>query len=122
MYFGKQESAIREMMRVLQHNGSLAVIVWDKLDNNLGLAAENYLWQQVFNAEVDETPYRLGDREVLENLFRSSGVDDIKITTHEGTAQFDSIESWIHTGVKGWTLDDALSDEQLELLLKTAER
>ena len=79
MYFGKQESAIREMMRVLQHNGSLAVIVWDKLDNNLGLAAENYLWQQVFNAEVDETPYRLGDREVLENLFRSSGVDDIKL-------------------------------------------
>ena len=97
------------------------MVVWDSLDNNPGLAAEEYLWQQVFYGEVDETPYRLGDIGALEGLFRSSGVTDIQIATHEGTARFDSIESWIHTGAKGWTQDDALSDDQLKLLLKTAE-
>ncbi len=121
MYFENQESAIREMMRVLQQGGSLAVAVWDRLDRNPGLAAEEHLWQQVFNGEVDETPYSLGDKGALESLFRNSGVTDIQIATHEGTARFDSIESWIHTGAKGWTEDDALSDDQLKLLLKTAE-
>jgi ubiquinone/menaquinone biosynthesis C-methylase UbiE len=121
MYFQNQENAIREMMRVLQQGGSLAVVVWDKFDKNPGLAAEEHLWQQVFGGEVDETPYRLGDKGVLENLFKSSGVNDIQITTHKGTARFDSIASWIHTGAKGWTEDDALSDDQLKLLLETAE-
>jgi hypothetical protein len=37
-------------------------------------------------------------------------------------AKFDSIESWIHTGAKGWTEDDAISNNQLELLISTAER
>ena len=121
MYFENQESAVREMTRVLQPGGSLAVAVWDKLDNNPGLAAEEHLWQQVFGEEVDEAPYRLGEKGALENLFMSSGVTDIQITTQKGTAHFESIESWIHTGAKGWTEDDALSDDQLKLLLKTAE-
>lgn len=121
MYFENQESAIREMMRVLRQGGLLTMAVWDKLDNNPGLAAEENLWQQVFGDEVDETPYRLGDKATLENLFKSSGVTDIQITTHEGTALFDSIESWVHTGAKGWTEDDTLSDDQLKLLLKTAK-
>lgn len=121
MYFENQESAIREMMRVLRQGGSLAVVVWDKLDNNPGLAAEENLWQQVFGEEVDETPYRLGDKGTLKNLFKSSGVTNIQITTHERTALFDSIEKWIFTGVKVWTEDDVLSDDQVKLLLKTAE-
>jgi SAM-dependent methyltransferase len=121
MYFENQESAVREMLRVLKRNGSLAVVVWDQLDKNPGLAAEEHLWQKVLGTEVDETPYRLGDKGILENLFKSSGVHDIQITTHEGTARFDSIESWIHTGAKGWTADDALSDDQLTHLLRTAE-
>jgi len=51
----------------------------------------------------------------------SSGVTDFQITTQKRTAHFESIESWIHTGAKGWAEDDALSEDQLELLLKTAE-
>ncbi len=122
MYFENQESAIREMMRVLRPGGSLALAVWDGLTNNPGLAAEEYLWQQVFGGEMDETPYRLGDKVVLKNLFESANVTDIQIKTHEGTAVFDSIESWIHTGAKGWTEDDSIDDEQLKLLLSAAER
>ncbi len=122
MYFENQVGAIREMMRVLQPGGSLTVAVWDELANNPGLAAEEHLWQHVFGGEVEETPYSLGDQGVLEYLFKSADVTDIRITTHAGTALFDSIESWIHTGAKGWAEDDAIDNDQLELLLSTAER
>ncbi len=122
MYFKNQEAAIREMMRVLQPSGTIAVIVWDKLDNNPGFAAEEYLWQKVFGYEVEEAPNRLGDKDVLENLFRASGINDIQVNTYEGTARFDSIESWIHTGAKGWTEADTLNNDELRLLLDTAEK
>jgi SAM-dependent methyltransferase len=123
MYFDDREGAIAEMMRVLRPAGTLAVIVWDSLDNNPGLAAEERLWCQLFGEDwSDETPYSLGDQQILAELFRRAGVSDIHITTHQGTARFESIESWIHTGAKGWTEDDALDDEQLDVLLQAAER
>ena len=123
MYFENQEKAIREMMRVLHPGGSLAVAVWDELDQNPGFAAENKLWQQVFDEESeDESPNKLGDKIILENLFKSSGVTNVQIATHQRTARFESIESWIHTRAKGWTEDDAISDDQLKLLLETAEK
>ena len=122
MYFENQREAIREMARVLRPDGRMAVSVWDSLDNNPGLAAEEYLWQRVFDEAVDETAYRLGDKNVLMRLFENSGIEDIRIETHAGTARFDSIEGWIHAGAKGWTEDEALSDEALRLLLDTAEK
>jgi len=121
MYFENQGNAIREMMRVLQPGGSLAVAVWDQLEHNPGFAAEDQLWQHVFGEEWgDESPFKLGDKNILQNLFKNSGVADIQITTHNGIACFESIESWIHTGAKGWTEDDAIDEEKLELLLNTA--
>lgn len=122
MYFENQEVALREMIRVLQPKGSIVITVWDKLDNNHGLAAEEYLWQQTFGEEVDEAPYKLGDKKVLEKLFKASGINEFQIDTYEGEARFDSIESWIHTGAKGWTEDDALHNDELKLLLDTAEK
>jgi len=122
MYFENRENALREMMRVLKPGGSLVVVVWDKLENNPGLAAEERLWQLTFGEEwTDDAPYSLGDKKVLQNLFNRSGITNLEITTHKGIARFSSIESWIHTGAKGWTEDDAISDEQLGLLLENAE-
>jgi ubiquinone/menaquinone biosynthesis C-methylase UbiE len=123
MYFKNRETALREMIRVLQSEGSLVVVVWDKLENNPGLAAEDQLWQQIFGEQAaDEVPYSLGDKRVLQNLFESSGITDTEIKTHKRTARFSSIENWIYTGAKGWTEDDAISDDQLELLLQKAQQ
>ena len=123
MYFENQEKGLREMMRVLQPGGTLIVVVWDSLEHNPGLAAEELLWQQTFGEDWgDDTPYSLGDKASLCALFERSGIVEPKITTLGGMARFDSIRSWIHTGAKGWTEDDALSSDQLSHLLEAAEK
>ncbi len=119
MYFENRESALREMMRVLQPGGSLTIAVWDKFENNPGLAAEGQLWQQVFGPEwADDVPYGLGDKGALKSLLDRSAIPNFDISTQEGTARFSSTKNWLHTGAKGWTEDDAISDEQLDLLLQ----
>lgn len=122
MYFENQETAVREMRRVVRPGGSIALAVWDSLDNNPGLAAEEYLWHRVFGDVVDETPYRLGDKDFLANLLGVSGISHFEILTHGGTARFDSIKQWIHAGARGWTEDDALTDDELIRLLDAAEK
>ena len=123
MYFEDRESALREMIRVVQPGGSLAIVVWDKLENNPGFAAEERLWQHVFGLEAaDESPNNLGDKKTLRSLFSNSGMPKAEITTRGATARYSSIESWILAGARGWTEDDAISDEQLDLLLKAAHK
>ena len=121
MYFEDKAAALSEMHRVLKQHGVLAILVWSNLENNPGLAAEEYLWQRLLNSEIDNTPYGLGDRGILENLFRHLDLRDLDITSHPGTGHFNSVREWIHTGAKGWTDDDALSDTQLAQLVDMAE-
>ena len=122
MYFEDQRGALMEMMRVLRPGGSLAVVVWDKLENSPGYAAEDQLFQRVFGDEAeDDAPYSLGDQQVLQRLFDSAGVSGADIQTYEGTARFPSIEAWIYADVKGWTMDDAIDDDGYERLLKEAK-
>ena len=123
MYFEDRRSGLQEMMRVLRPGGTLAVAVWDKLENIPGLAAEDQLWQRLFGDEAaDEVPYSLGDRRDLKKLFDDAGISDTQIQTREGTARFPSIETWIYAGAHGWTQDDAIDEEQYELLVKEAQQ
>lgn len=34
----------------------------------------------------------------------------------EGRARFDSIDAWVHTDIRGWTLADSISDEEYDAL------
>jgi hypothetical protein len=38
----------------------------------------------------------------------------------EGTGRFDSIDQWVTTEVRGWTLSDSVSDERLAALIEVA--
>lgn len=124
MFFEDRVAALREMWRVLQPGGRLAVAVWDRLDNTPGYAAVTALLQRLFGDEVADgirAPYYLGDAETLLSLFAAAGIPDARLRTMEGTARFPSIESWVHTDVKGWTLADLIDDVQYETLQQEAQ-
>lgn len=125
MFFEDRRAAIEEMTRVLRPGGRLAIAVWDSLDNTPGYAAVTNLLQRLFGdqaADALRAPYSLGDKRVLRALFQNVGLDDVRIKTDRGTARFPSVQSWMYTDVKGWTLADLLDDDQFDLLRREAER
>ena len=123
MYFDNQQLALKEMMRVLKPGGTLAIAVWDKLENSPAYNLEEQLFLRVLGDEYsDESPFSLGDTEKLEQLFGSAGISDARIQTHAGTARFASIEEWIYTDVNGWTVDDAIEGEDYDRLLREAKK
>ncbi|MBN2501714.1 MAG: class I SAM-dependent methyltransferase [Anaerolineales bacterium] len=124
MFFDDRRTAIREMMRVLRPGGRLVVVVWDTLENTPGYLAVTRLLHRLFGDEVAEAiraPYMLGDKQVLHTLFASVDLAEVGIQTHQGMARFPSLDAWMYTDVKGWTLAGVLDDAQFELLLEEAK-
>jgi len=124
MFFEDRVKALKEMWRVLRSGGRMAVAVWDSLDSTPGYAAVTAMLQRMFGdhvADAMRAPFNLGDTEVLVALFAAADIPGARLRTMEGTAQFPSIESWIHTDVKGWTLADLIDDAQYEALRHEAQ-
>lgn len=125
MFFDDRRAALGEMVRVLRPNGRLAVAVWDLLENTPGYAAVTRLLQRLFGDQIADAlraPYGLGDTQVLQAIFTGIGLAEVRISTLEGRARFPSLESWMYTDVKGWTLANVLDDAQFDLLSREAER
>ena len=125
MFFEDRHAAIREMMRVLKPGGSLTVAVWDTLEHSPGYATVTALLQRLFGSQVAaalRAPFVLGDPQLLHNLFMEAGIPNARITTQAGTARFPSIQQWMYTDVKGWTLANMIDDAQFDLLCTEAER
>lgn len=123
MFFEDRHGALQEMMRVLRSGGRLAVAVWGALDQSPGYAAMVDLLRRLFGDDVARAlraPFVLGDRRLVHALIAETNMVGAQITTQMGTARFPSIESWIHTEIRGWTLADALDDAQFDLLLREA--
>lgn len=125
MFFNRRVEALREMWRVLRPGGRLAVAVWDRIDRLPGYTAMVALLQRLFGVRIaDElrAPFTLGDTEALTSLATAAGIANVEIATATGMARFPSVESWVHTDVKGWTLADLIDDRQYEVLLREARK
>lgn len=124
MFFEDQPAAVREMMRVLAPGRNLVIAVWGPLQQTPGYAALADLLRRLFGEQAAASlyaPFSLGDLQRLRSIFTQAGYPQADIETKIGTARFPSLQSWMFTEIKGWTLADQLTDAQYELLLKEVE-
>jgi SAM-dependent methyltransferase len=125
MFFEDRLAAIHEMLRVSRRGGRVAVAVWASLASSPGFAAEVDLLGRLFGepaADALRAPFALGDVETLRALFAEAGAPNVQIETHDGTARFPSIRSWMFVDARGWTLADLIDDAGVERLVGEAER
>ncbi|MCB1353901.1 MAG: methyltransferase domain-containing protein [Rhodobacteraceae bacterium] len=125
MFFEDRVAALREMWRVLAPGGGLAVAVWDAVETSPGYAAMLALLTRIFGprtASALRAPFVLGDRAAFAALFPAAGIPEVTVETRPGTARFPSIEDWVRTDVKGWTLADLIDAEGYVRLRQAAAR
>ena len=124
MFFEDQVSALHEMMRVTRPGGRLVVTVWDDLENSPGYAMMTSLLDELFGedaANALRAPYSLGNVDRLARLYNDAKIDNFSISTLKGYATFPSIDSWVYTDIKGWTLSEMINDKYYKLLLSEAK-
>ena len=125
MFFEDQVKALKEMHRVLRPDGRLVVAVWDSLERSPGYQAVTALLQRLFGTSVANAmraPFTLGETADVLQLFDMAGIKNVALETVTGTASFPSIDAWVHTDVKGWTLADLIDDQQYALLETEARK
>lgn len=122
MFFTDQAAGLTEMARVTRPGGTITIATWAGIDQSPGYAAMVDLLARLFGDEPAGalmTPFSLGTEDKLKELMRRILPNTI-VTTHEGQARFDSLEAWVHTDVRGWTLADMIDDDQCAELLAAA--
>jgi ubiquinone/menaquinone biosynthesis C-methylase UbiE len=124
MFFEDRAKAMAEMWRVLKPGGRLAVATYARAERSPGYAAMIGLLDRLFGREIAaelEAPFVLGDAQTLAAPFLQAGIGRPEIAEVEGEARFPSLEAWVHTDVKGWTLADKIDEAQFLLLRQAAE-
>jgi hypothetical protein len=107
---------------VLAPGGRLAVATWAALEESPGYAAMVDLLDREVGPEAAQAlraPFALGSAESLAGPLRAA-FPDVVVRREEGTARFASIDAWLHTDIRGWTLAGALDDTAFDSLLAAA--
>ena len=116
--------ALAEAGRVTRADGRIAFAVWDRFGHNVGYARLADLIERLFgspSARSLRAPFQLGDPAALVEI-ASHGITDPQVVEHRGTARFESLDAWLHTEIRGWTLADEIDDAGYDALLTAAAR
>lgn len=121
MFLPDPVAGVKEMARVASRG---AVAVWGDIGGSDGYAAMQELFRDELGDDAAaslDAPFAMGAAGLLEGIAADAGVD-AEILAVAGTGRFDSIEQWVTTEVRGWTLGDDISSEQLAELVGAAQR
>jgi hypothetical protein len=111
---------IAEMARVARR-GTMAV--WDAIEASEGYSAMKQLFVEELGADAAsslDAPFAMGEAGVLERVVEEAGVAGVSYSRIHGSGRFSSIDEWVTTEVRGWTLGDSISDMQLADLVSAA--
>src|SRR5690606_31047542 len=123
MFFEDRHAALGEMCRVVKNGGLVGIAVWDSLERSPGYAALTALLHRLFGADVASAltaPFVLGDAHALSGLFTEAGMPGANVAVLKVKARFPSLEAWLRTEVRGWTLAETMDDAQFQQLLAEA--
>ena len=122
MFFSDPRRAIAEMRRVIRSTGRVAVATWASVENSPGYAAMVELLAEEIGdwaAEALRAPFCLGTPDQLGDLMRPS-FGDVRVIRREGQARFASLDDWLYTEIRGWTLSEHVDDDQFARLRASA--
>jgi ubiquinone/menaquinone biosynthesis C-methylase UbiE len=122
MFFEDRGAAAMEMARVLAPGGALGVATWAAVEESPGYAAMVDLVRRLFGdapAEALLAPFSIGTEGELSAIL-APAFAGVTVSRRSGTAHFESLEAWVHTDIRGWTLSDMIDDDMYERLLTEA--
>ena len=123
MFFTDRAAAMAETSRVTRPEGSVAFAVWDDIEYTPGYARLAVLIDELFGSDAADAiraPFVLGDENALRQLAEPA-LKNVEVIRRPGVARFESLQSWLHTEIRGWTLADIIDDAGFEALLDTAQ-
>ncbi|MEZ5244760.1 MAG: methyltransferase domain-containing protein [Acidimicrobiales bacterium] len=120
MFVEDPAGGAREMARVARRG---VIAVWGGIGDSEGYSAMQDLFRDELGDDAAaslDAPFAMGAPGVLERVVEAAGIDTPEFATVTGTGRFDSIDQWVTTEVRGWTLGDDVSPERLEQLIEAA--
>lgn len=122
MFVDDPQAVADEMCRVLAPGGTVALATWAAVEESPGYASMVELLQRVVGdhaAEALRAPFGLGTVELVHEQL-GAAFPEVAVARCEGTARFESIDAWVHTDIRGWTLAGTLDDDTYAELLAAA--
>ena len=124
MFFDEPQPAIEEMVRGVRPGGTIAIATWASVDQSPGYASMIELLRRVVGEDAAGAlmaPFVLGEPAAVIDLLDPT-LPGAAVERRDGTARFDSIDAWLHTDIRGWTLSDMVDDETFATLRREAHR
>jgi SAM-dependent methyltransferase len=120
MFYPDPVKGLAELARVGRGG---AVAVWDSIERSDGYTAMQELFRDNLGEDAAsslDAPFAMGTDGLLEALLGEAGVSEVSYRSIAGAGRFDSLDQWVTTEVRGWTLSDSIGEEQLADLIEAA--